>query len=199
MGKSLLVFALGIGFLMIPFSIHAEVYKWIDDKGTVHFTDEYSTIPEKYIPSTKIQNLPKESPRPSIDEKLNPAVAPKSPEPLVQETPTPRLFSGTISSVGSEIIVVRDEEKEMAFSISENSIIKTENGELIALDKLWNAGYCRVYHKGQDLSLTQHQSKLYAERFRRDTKKKTKTTTGNQVMKLSFSKSPVGWPRDQSP
>lgn len=138
MGKSLLVFALGIGFLLIPFSIRAEVYKWIDDKGNVHFTDEYSTIPEKYIPSTKIQNLPKESPRPSIDEKLNPAVAPKSSEPLALETPTPRLFSGTISSVGSEIIVVRDEEKEMAFSISNNSIIKTENGEPIALDKLKN-------------------------------------------------------------
>jgi len=27
---------------------YAEMYKWVDDKGTVHFTDDLSTIPEKY-------------------------------------------------------------------------------------------------------------------------------------------------------
>jgi len=37
-----------IGLLMIPFMVLAETYKWIDDKGGVHFTDDYSTIPEKY-------------------------------------------------------------------------------------------------------------------------------------------------------
>ena len=26
----------------------AEIYKWVDEKGTVHFTEDPSTIPEKY-------------------------------------------------------------------------------------------------------------------------------------------------------
>jgi hypothetical protein len=34
MGKKVFIAAFTIGFLMIPFLIHAEVYKWIDDKGT---------------------------------------------------------------------------------------------------------------------------------------------------------------------
>jgi hypothetical protein len=33
---------------MTSFLAHAEVYKWVDEKGTVHFTDDYSKIPEKY-------------------------------------------------------------------------------------------------------------------------------------------------------
>jgi len=48
MGKKVLIAALAIGFLMIPFLIHAEVYKWIDRKGTIHFTDDYSNIPSSY-------------------------------------------------------------------------------------------------------------------------------------------------------
>lgn len=27
---------------------HAEIYKWVDEKGTVHFTEDPATIPEKY-------------------------------------------------------------------------------------------------------------------------------------------------------
>ena len=32
---------------------HAEVYKWIDEKGTVHFTEDPETIPEKYREQAK--------------------------------------------------------------------------------------------------------------------------------------------------
>lgn len=31
----------------------AEIYKWVDDKGTVHFTEDPATIPEKYKDSVK--------------------------------------------------------------------------------------------------------------------------------------------------
>ncbi|MGQ9646655.1 MAG: DUF4124 domain-containing protein [Thermodesulfobacteriota bacterium] len=27
---------------------HAEVYKWVDEKGSVHFTDDMTQVPEKY-------------------------------------------------------------------------------------------------------------------------------------------------------
>ncbi len=55
MTTKLLTTALTIGFLMIPFSIHAEVYKWIDDKGTTHFTDDYGNIPSSYRERLKVE------------------------------------------------------------------------------------------------------------------------------------------------
>ncbi len=140
MAKTVLVSALGISLLMIPFSIHAEVYKWIDDKGNSHFTDEYSNIPERYLPFAKTQEVPRENARTGIKEEPTPAIAPKNPEPLTQAQEILRLFSGIISNVdvGSKTIAVRGEEKEMVFPISEDSIIKTEFGEKLALNKLKN-------------------------------------------------------------
>jgi len=31
---------------------NAEIFKWVDEKGTVHFTDDPATIPEKYVDKT---------------------------------------------------------------------------------------------------------------------------------------------------
>lgn len=138
--RNFLVSAFVIGLLMTPFLIHAEVYKWIDDKGNVHFTDEYSTIPEKYIPFTEIQKLPEENTRPGVKEKPGPPLPPKSSEPLVLEAPTQRLFSGMISSVdvSSNTIVIRGEGKEMIFLATENVIIRNDFGQKLALSNLKN-------------------------------------------------------------
>jgi len=32
---------------------HAEIFKWVDEKGTVHFTEDPATIPEKYREKVK--------------------------------------------------------------------------------------------------------------------------------------------------
>ncbi|OGP76597.1 MAG: hypothetical protein A2V86_02070 [Deltaproteobacteria bacterium RBG_16_49_23] len=46
-------------FLLIILSIFistpgfAQVYKWVDDKGVVHFTDDVTKIPEKHMPKTE--------------------------------------------------------------------------------------------------------------------------------------------------
>lgn len=55
MGKKVFIAAFTIGFLMIPFLIHAEVYKWIDAKGTTHFTDDESNIPSSYRERLKVE------------------------------------------------------------------------------------------------------------------------------------------------
>jgi hypothetical protein len=31
----------------------AEIYKWVDEKGAVHFTDDMTQVPEKYRPKTE--------------------------------------------------------------------------------------------------------------------------------------------------
>ena len=37
-----------------------EVYKWVDEKGTVHFSEDESSIPEKYRKRTEKKSLPEE-------------------------------------------------------------------------------------------------------------------------------------------
>jgi hypothetical protein len=46
----LLVF---LGFCVTVGAVHAEIFKWIDEKGTVHFTEDPATIPEKYRDKVK--------------------------------------------------------------------------------------------------------------------------------------------------
>jgi prefoldin subunit 5 len=55
MRKTAFIAVLTIGFSVIPFLIQAEVYKWIDDKGTIHFTDDYSNIPSSYREQLKVE------------------------------------------------------------------------------------------------------------------------------------------------
>ena len=49
---SLKPFSIGILLICfsvdIPFLFSEEVYRWTDEKGTTHFTDDVSTIPEKH-------------------------------------------------------------------------------------------------------------------------------------------------------
>jgi hypothetical protein len=35
-------------FLHIPYTFSGEIYRWTDEKGTVHFTDDVSKIPKPY-------------------------------------------------------------------------------------------------------------------------------------------------------
>ncbi len=32
----------------IPFSFPGEIYRWTDEKGVVHFTDDISNVPDRY-------------------------------------------------------------------------------------------------------------------------------------------------------
>lgn len=70
-------------FLLVP--CYGEMYKWVDEKGTVHFTDDPSKIPERYRPDAETRKPSKdfkEIKEPSsqvVKEKPAPPVA-KSPE-----------------------------------------------------------------------------------------------------------------------
>jgi hypothetical protein len=37
-----------------------QIYQWVDEKGTVHFTDDVSLVPEKYQDQVKEKKTPKE-------------------------------------------------------------------------------------------------------------------------------------------
>jgi hypothetical protein len=137
MQKTVLIPALAIGLLMIPFLVHAEVYKWVDEKGTVHFTDDNSRIPEKYGQQVERRYLPEDS-KPMTEEKKTESKTAGIPlsSPVMQDTPL--LFSGMISTVGAGTIVVTGEGKDMVFLVSEDTSIKTDYGQKISFSELKN-------------------------------------------------------------
>jgi hypothetical protein len=57
MKNILLILCLSI-FIATP--VFAQVYKWVDEKGSVHYTDDVTKIPEKYRPRTEQIQIPEE-------------------------------------------------------------------------------------------------------------------------------------------
>ena len=47
-----ILFVLLFALFLSEFSL-AEVYKWVDDKGAVHYTDDIIQVPEKYRPNAE--------------------------------------------------------------------------------------------------------------------------------------------------
>ena len=58
--------------VVVP-SSYGDMYKWVDDKGTVHFTDDLSTIPENYRPDVETRKPTKEAPAPQRKELSKPS------------------------------------------------------------------------------------------------------------------------------
>jgi len=131
------------GLLMNPILVHADVYKWIDDKGGVHFTDNYSNIPEKYRPGAETQRFPqdpKDTSPASVEKKPTPALAPKVSEPPAQKTTSVvrEVFEGVISKLDDfgRSFVVTGEEGTMSFPISEDTRIIDEFGKEVPFEDL---------------------------------------------------------------
>jgi hypothetical protein len=56
--KKIIFIILCILFLFMGEISFAEVYKWIDEKGVVYFTDDIMQVPEKYRPKSERIGLP---------------------------------------------------------------------------------------------------------------------------------------------
>jgi hypothetical protein len=54
--------------VLVP-SSYGEMYKWVDEKGTVHFTDDLSNIPEKYREDAETRKPSKEIRSPEMKDK----------------------------------------------------------------------------------------------------------------------------------
>ena len=135
MQKTVLIAVLTIGLLMIPFLVYAEVYKWVDEKGTVNFTDDYSTIPEKYGQQVERRSLLEDS-KPMTEREKTGSKAAGSPLSSSVMQDIPLLFSGMISTVSGGTIVVTGEGKDMVFLISEDTSIRTDYGKNVSFNEL---------------------------------------------------------------
>jgi hypothetical protein len=59
-----------IFFFILSTSIaFSQAFKWVDEKGNVHFTDDYSQIPEKYRTGSERREMPAGVVEPKLTEK----------------------------------------------------------------------------------------------------------------------------------
>ncbi len=73
--------------VVVGLPAYAEMYKWVDEKGIVHFTDDLSKIPEEYRSDAESRKTPKEVPAAKKEEPA-PIPAPQRPsEPVGFEIP----------------------------------------------------------------------------------------------------------------
>jgi clan AA aspartic protease (TIGR02281 family) len=72
-------------------SAYGELYRWIDEKGTIHFTDDTSKIPDKFRSNAESRRSPKEAPPAEERERLIPgavfSLPVNPPEPKSIEVP----------------------------------------------------------------------------------------------------------------
>lgn len=47
-------------FVLFAFPCYGEMYRWVDEKGTLHFADDLSKVPEKYRSDAELRKTPKE-------------------------------------------------------------------------------------------------------------------------------------------
>ena len=57
-----LLILMGLTFLSFSLAFGQEVYRWVDEQGTVHFTDDLGQVPEKYRDKVQKKRPPKEPP-----------------------------------------------------------------------------------------------------------------------------------------
>ena len=63
MRQALLMFSV-LFFVLLEAPCFGEMYKWVDEKGVIHFTDDLSKIPERYQPDAEARKTPQEIPTP---------------------------------------------------------------------------------------------------------------------------------------
>ena len=90
-GNFLIILGLMILLWMPSLSSGGEVYKWVDEKGTVHLTDDPENIPEKYGHDLEIITVPDKYAEPTLPPEkiaLPPVTEPERPKTKPEEPPS---------------------------------------------------------------------------------------------------------------
>jgi clan AA aspartic protease (TIGR02281 family) len=122
--------------VILPLSGYGEMYKWVDEKGTAHFTDDLSNIPEKYRLDVEMRKTPQEVSLPETKGKNPPPPTPQTFEKEIFEIDLLRrgdvwltevLLNGTVKrhlivdSGSSFTLISRETAKELGLTIDENT------------------------------------------------------------------------------
>jgi hypothetical protein len=101
----------------ISFGASAEVFRWVDDKGTVHFTEEESDIPEKYRDQAE-KSSPREDSGSATEKKVEtdktkrkePARS-SAKEPVEKQRPNIRKIESDVSDCFQNILSLWNDKK----------------------------------------------------------------------------------------
>ena len=115
MKKISLIIAVGMLFFSV-LAFGKEVYKWVDEKGTAHFTDDLGQVPEKYRPQIQKEKPLKELPP-------VPPISPSSMEPPKPMEPGKEI--GVLPGPGQKDALGRGEEWWRAKADEWNEKLKT--------------------------------------------------------------------------
>jgi clan AA aspartic protease (TIGR02281 family) len=125
-----------IALAVLVSSSYGEMYKWVDENGTVHFTDDLSTIPERNREGAETRKPPKETSTPKPQEKPRPPLAEKISEPegmtvdlvrsgevsFAEVVLNERITQHFIVDTGASFTVIsREAARELGVTIDENT------------------------------------------------------------------------------
>ncbi len=151
MKKMCLIIVAGLLFCSVP-AFGQEVYRWVDEKGVVHFTDDITLVPEKYRNQVQKEAPSRESPP-------APSILPRPAKPPTTNEP------GTIApeqpGADQRDMLGRGEEWWRAKA-------REWNGKLTAAQKNYEDAYKQWKSKEQELEVSKFkphsvQRKLKAE------------------------------------
>jgi clan AA aspartic protease (TIGR02281 family) len=75
-----------VSLIFFSASAYGEMYKWVDEKGTLHFADDLSNVPEKYRPDAEMRKAPQETSSPEIEGKKKKPPSVQLPPPNSEPT-----------------------------------------------------------------------------------------------------------------
>ena len=100
MKKIGLIIAAGL-LLYFATALGQEVYRWVDEKGIVHFTDDLTLVPEKFRGQVQ-QKVPSKEPPPSQPTSSRAVEPPKTKEPGREIPPGPEVGQKDMLGRGEE-------------------------------------------------------------------------------------------------
>jgi hypothetical protein len=156
MKKTILLSAMGL-LILTTLAFSQEVYRWVDEKGTIHLTDDLGQVPEKY--RGRIQReLPPGEPPPAQPASPPSIGTPKGTPRAREIKPTPE------SATGEKDILGRGEEWWRAKA-------REWNEKLIAAQKRYESAYNEWKAKEQEIET----SKFKPDSLKRKLKAESKS------------------------
>jgi hypothetical protein len=114
-----------IFLFLSPASSRADIYQWKDNQGTVHFTDDETTIPAKYRKNSS--RLIREAPSVISPEKA-------SPSPGMKQAPVPGSARGVLSAEEEEAQEAAREEELASLVEQQKAKIAAKEEHIRAVD-----------------------------------------------------------------
>jgi hypothetical protein len=132
--------ALLVSIVLLPGTVRAEIYSWVDDRGTQHFTTRFESIPEPYRSTAQTLSLPKSPPPPP---ELLPTPAAKGLTRISFTSGSPVLIAARINGAGPIILVLDTgaDRTVVKTSVLSNLGISTENSNRVVIKGVTGTSY----------------------------------------------------------